>query len=171
MTAEKVVIERKDVALEINANNIDEVIFDNTDDIKDTPSFGLTLGFPNVVNLTAAYSANYFHTRITGGIIPTGYAGIQGLIGYPIYGSKKAMIAPSVFIGATEGISNAYILTYYPNLDIYTETEDDTYSYYGVGVDLHFYGFTAFLGYGFELIEDVHGSNFIFDVGYKYSWY
>lgn len=171
MSSKNVLIDRDGVLLDIAAENIKEVVFDNTDDTKDTPSFGITLGFPNVINLTAAYSSNYFHTRITGGIIPTANAGIQGLVGFPIYGSKKALIAPSFFIGATEGISNATILTYYPNLNSYYESTDDTYSYYGFGVDLHFYGVTAFLGYGFELMEDIHGNNFIFDIGYKYSWY
>ncbi len=168
---EEVIIDRGGSELTLKSKDVKEVIFDEKSSLKDTPSFGITLGFPNIINLTAAYSSNYFHTRVTGGIIPTENAGIQGLIGYPIYGSEKALIAPSFFIGATEGISNAYILTYYPNLDRYFESKDDTYSYYGFGVDLHFYGVTAFLGYGFELDEDIHGNNLIFDIGYKYSWY
>ena len=167
----QIVIDRGGSELTLQSSSVKEVIFDENSNIKDTPSFGITLGFPNLINLTAAYSTNKFHTRLSGGIIPTENAGIQGLIGYPIYGSSKALIAPSFFIGATEGVSNAYILTYYPSLDRYYESKDDTYSYYGFGVDLHFYGVTAFLGYGFELDENIHGNNFIFDIGYKYSWY
>lgn len=127
------------------------------------------MGFPNAINLTTAYSSNYFHTRISGSILGR-FSGIQGLIGYPIYGSEKALIAPSLFLGANEGNQEMHILTYNQISNRYYETIDDTYSYYGIGVDIQFYGVTAFLGYGRELDEKIHGNKFIFDFGYKYAW-
>jgi len=159
MTAEKVVIERKDVSLEINADNIEEVIFDNTDDIKDTPALGITLGYPASINITASYSSNYFTTRLSG-MFYGDAGGIQAIIGYPIYGSKKAMIAPSFHIGTSEGISLTRYRTYDSFGNYFSTVLDETYSYYGPGLDIHFYGFTAFIGYGIELEENIHGKNF-----------
>lgn len=170
MTAEKVVIERKDVSLEVDADNIEEVIFDNTDDIKDTPALGLTLGYPASINITASYSTNHFTTRLSGMFYGEG-GGIQAIIGYPLYGSKKAMIAPSFHIGTAMGLSRvSYRLYDFDGREI-GYGFDETYSYYGPGLDIHFYGFTAFIGYGIELDENIHGNDIVFDFGFKYSWY
>lgn len=171
MSSKNVLIDRDGVLLDIAAENINEVVFDNTDDDIDAVSIGLTLGYPSVINLTAAYSSNYFTSRISAGMIPGEYAGIQALLGYPIYGSKKAMIAPSLFIGTNEGLNKIEYTVYDRTGRIVTSGTDKTYSYYGLGLDIHFYGFTAFIGYGKELEEEYRGSKVIFDIGYKYTWY
>jgi len=171
MSSKNVLIERDGVQLDIAAENINEVVFDNTNTDIDAMSLGLTLGYPSVINLTAAYSSNYFTSRVSAGMIPGEYAGIQALLGYPIYGSKKAMIAPSLFIGTNEGLNEIEYTVYDRTGKTIGYGSDKTYSYYGLGLDFHFYGFTAFIGYGMELEEEYRGSKVIFDIGYKYTWY
>lgn len=171
ISSKNVLIERDGVQLDITSENINEVVFDNTDTDIDAVSLGLTLGYPASINLTAAYSSNYFITRISAGMIPGEYAGIQALLGYPIYGSQKAMIAPSLFLGTNEGLNRESYAVFDSYDRILGYQTDETYSYYGLGLNVHFYGFTAFIGYGIELEENIHGSKVIFDIGYKYTWY
>lgn len=170
MSSKNVLIDRDGVMLDIAAENINEVVFDNTDDDIDAVSLGLTLGYPAGINLTTAYTSNYFTTRVTGMFYGEG-GGFQASIGYPIYGSQKALIAPSLFIGTNEGFNEIEYTVYDSTGKTIGYGSDKTYSYYGLGLDFHFYGFTAFIGYGMELEEEYRGSKVIFDIGYKYTWY
>lgn len=173
LDSNEIILDRGNSILNLKTTEVQSYSFDQVSNSVSSGAFslGITLGFPSVINLTFSYSAELFHTRVSGCFLPEYAAGILGLIGYPIYDSKKAFIAPSLFIGTSKGISDTYVIVYSNGLDEYLTYHDITYTYFGLGVDVNFYGVTAFLGYGSELTESIHGNNFIFDIGYKYSFY
>lgn len=161
-----IAIDRGENTLTLQRKYVKSFSFDTKSRTKDIVSFGITYGLPGILNLTTAYSSDYFHTRIVAGFVPSDdfVAGIEGIVGFPIYGSEKALIAPSVFLGTIDGWKD-----YYMNGNILSF--DDTYSYYGFGIDVQIYGVTALIGYGLELDENIHGNNLIFDIGYQFVWY
>lgn len=67
-------------------------------------------------------------------------------------------------------LNSSDILTVDFDNKIETQQQIQTDYKNGIGVDIQFYGVTAFLGYGRELDEKIHGNKFIFDFGYKYAW-
>lgn len=150
---ENVIIERDGTNLSLNSSIIESYSFGNVSNSFEFPTLGITIGSPGGINITSSYYSTYLSTRVSFGYVPESVAGAQLLVGYPIIGNRNAVISPSFVFGTSE----------------FERSYSNDWTYIGLGVDVHIFGFTSFVGFGKDL-EYINQKYFIFDIGYKYAW-